>query len=123
MIGVICASYYENGAGESVLIAFGITLGVFLALTIFTLQVIGFQLQVFSLKEKCKGEREKGYINAHSISLITSAKPFHSLVFPQEQNNPPHPPFFQKKVTDRLVLSWRWTLCMFLAIGHLGHPK
>jgi FtsH-binding integral membrane protein len=37
-IGVVCALYYEGGAGLIVIQAFGITMTVFLCLTIYTLQ-------------------------------------------------------------------------------------
>jgi len=38
LIGIICASYQEQGVGDIIVISFGVTMGTFLGLTIFTLQ-------------------------------------------------------------------------------------
>jgi len=38
LIGLVCAAYERTGAGEQILIAFGITMGLFICLTAFTMQ-------------------------------------------------------------------------------------
>jgi len=37
-VGLVCGAYYNDGAGDTVLTAFVITLGVFVVLTLFTMQ-------------------------------------------------------------------------------------